>query len=77
MHVTNEPIEIQTCILLEEFKTTAPSDRLRNFGYCKMLKLLLFIEDSYSMNEVERSNLNNHYVQKISTIKYKIMVNCK
>lgn len=77
MHANNDPEEIRTCILLEEFKRTAPQDRLRNFGYCKMLKLLLFIEDSFSMNEVESNNLNNHYVQKVSTITYKIMVNYK
>ncbi|CAO1441395.1 unnamed protein product, partial [Diamesa tonsa] len=72
MHPSNHPQEIQKCILLEEFKQTAPKDRLRNFGYCEMLKLLLFIEDSTMLDIVEKSNLNNHFIQQVSTMTFKI-----
>ena len=74
MHATNDPREIQKCILLEEFKLTAPKDRLKNFGYCTMLKTLLFIEDSFMMDIVEKSNLNNQLIIQMSTMKYKIKV---
>ncbi|CAO1439308.1 unnamed protein product [Diamesa serratosioi] len=77
MTKSNSEKEKEKCILLEQFKKTDPKDRLRNFGYCTMLTNMLLIEDSFIMDLVEASNLNNHLIQQVSKITYKIKTNGK
>lgn len=74
MSESNSPKEIQKCIILEEFKQTDPKHRFIKFGYCEMLKTMLLIEDSFIMDLVEVYNLNNHYIQQLSTTTYQIKV---
>ena len=66
--------DIEQCIQLEEFRRSEPKDRLRLFGYCTMLKLMLSIEDSSILDTTERCFINHQYIQQLSKTTFKIKV---
>lgn len=70
----NSAAQIQRCILLEEFKLMPIVERYIAYGYVKMLELFLDVENSFELDLLKNSNLNNAAVQQLSAISFKINV---
>lgn len=74
MNDGNSKEEIKQCIMLEEFKLVPIVDRYKAFGYVDMLNLFLHIENSFELDLVQKYNMINVTVEKMSGIRYKINV---
>lgn len=70
----NSAAQIQRCILLEEFKLMPIAERYKAYGYVNMLELFLDVENSFELDLLQKSNLNNAAVQQLSAISFKINV---
>lgn len=74
MNTTNCDEEVRRCIILEEFKLMSVVDRYKIYGYISMLELFLDIENSFELDLVQKFNINNAEVKRLSAINYRINV---
>lgn len=73
---TNSYEEIQTCVILEEFKLIVPEERYKVYGYVAMLKLFLDIENSFELDLLKKSDLVGVKIFQQNLTHYRIDVSC-
>lgn len=71
---TNTYEEIETCVILEEFKLIAPEERYKVHGYVSMLGLFLDIENSFELDLLKKSDLVGVKIFKQNLTHYRIDV---
>lgn len=74
MNLSNTDEQIRMVILLEEFKLMPIAERYKAYGFVAMLDYFIDIENSFELDLVNKFNINNAHVQKLSAIQYKIEV---
>lgn len=74
MNESNTDEQVRMVILLEEFKLMPIAERYKAYGFVTMLDYFIDIENSFELDLVNKFNINNAHVQKLSAIQYKIEV---
>lgn len=74
MNPRNSKLEIQLCILLEQFRIKSVVERYKAHGYVKMLNTFLDIENSFELDLVQKFNIIDTLVEKMSPMRIKINV---
>lgn len=77
MNGENSRSELEMVIHLEEFRLLSKTKRFEVFGYVKMLEVFLDVENSFELDLVQKFNLMNQRITKVSATSIKIEVSTK